>query len=215
MQRKLSESEQEILKHIIRAVETEDLEEMLYFIPCFRTQMLVRKLVYMRGLLEKTETLINPPIQIDIQVEITENLLANIQRNYYRRYRNEIIDVLDKMSNTIIGIFSNLFETEPQVIDQTNLPENLKRLYENFIVQLQRLERNITVLADASIEMDEIIKTTADVRSTWANIKLLLNHQLIYPLFSSILEVAKKTALQEAEIILYRGGRSVEKNVHD
>jgi len=213
VQKRLSGSEWEILKRIIRVVESEDLEEIFYFIPCFRTQMLIRKLIDLHNLLEKTETLINPPIEIDIQTEITEPLLARIQRNYYRRYRNEIISSLDRISNTIIAIFSNLFETEPQVIDQTNLPENLKKLYENFVVQLQKLERNITVLADASIEMDEIIKTTADVRSVWANIKLLLNHQLIYPLMASILEVAKKTAIRQAEVILGGGRPHVEKNV--
>ena len=92
-------------------------------------------------------------------------------------------------------MFSSLFNASPAIEDVTHLTENLTKIYNATLTNVEKINSLISKI-EATIFPDEIMTYLGELRKTWLDIDLLLINQIISPLKKSLQEYAREESLK-------------------
>ena len=138
--------------------------------------------------------LLDPHIK-NPNVKLTQRNIADINKQWLFRNRNKLTEDLSNLLIYLQSVFSSLFNASPAIEDVTHLTENLTKIYNATLTNVEKINSLISKI-EATIFPDEIMTYLGELRKTWLDIDLLLINQIISPLKKSLQEYAREESLK-------------------
>lgn len=138
--------------------------------------------------------LLDPHIK-NPNVKLTQRNIADINKQWLFRNRNKLTEDLSNLLIYLQSVFSSLFNASPAIEDVTHLTENLTKIYNATLTNVEKINSLISK-TEATIFPDEIMTYLGELRKTWLDIDLLLINQIISPLKKSLQEYAREESLK-------------------
>lgn len=138
--------------------------------------------------------LLDPHIK-NPNVKLTQRNIADINKQWLFRNRNKLTEDLSNLLIYLQSVFSSLFNASPAIEDATHLTENLTKIYNATLTNVEKINSLISK-TEATIFPDEIMTYLGELRKTWLDIDLLLINQIISPLKKSLQEYAREESLK-------------------
>ena len=138
--------------------------------------------------------LLDPHIKTP-NVKLTQRNIADINKQWLFRNRNKLTEDLSNLLIYLQSVFSSLFNASPAIEDVTHLTENLTKIYNATLTNVENINSLISKI-EATIFPDEIMTYLGELRKTWLDIDLLLINQIISPLKKSLQEYAREESLK-------------------
>lgn len=138
--------------------------------------------------------LLDPHIK-NPNVKLTQRNISDINKQWLFRNRNKLTEDLSNLLIYLQSVFSSLFNASPAIEDVTHLTENLTKIYNATLTNVEKINSLISKI-EATIFPDEIMTYLGELRKTWLDIDLLLINQIISPLKKSLQEYAREESLK-------------------
>lgn len=173
------------------------------FLPDQRSKLLTHHLIRLKQQWRQIDKLINPSLAHNRKLVVSEEVLANIYKNYYSSVQHQIAQLNEEMLATLVRLMNAILQTDPIVLEETNLVANLNTIYKSISEQSQKLNETIVNVAHKLTYPDDIIKGAGSIFENWQNLKSTIRYQLIEPLQTTILEEARTNALKQLGRMIY------------
>ena len=171
-----------------------------------RTRLLAVRLKRLKRQLEIINGLIDPSVE-KINLQFTERQVAMVNKTYLTGIRNKLTSATSKLTVALTNIMDVLFDVDPVIETETNLTENLSKVYRTTVTQIEKIFDAMSKM-ESTVFPDEILTDTAELRKAWNDLQMLLTNQIVEPLQSSLLELARENALKRLSQMIY-GGRAL------
>jgi len=173
-----------------------------------RARLLALRLQNLKRQIHMIDSIIDPPVEAVPTRPLTEREVAMLNKNYLTKIRNKLATATSKLTVALTSIIDTLSDVDPAVEAETNLTENLGKIYRTVIENIGKMFTSLQAM-ESTVFPDEIITDATELRKTWADLRLTLENQIVEPLRASLMELARENALKKLGETIYSRGKHV------